>query len=458
MGSASRNGRRSTRPYTPGVTHHVLAIAESDSYLKWAAALLGQLPPGGTAQVVVPCSPVRPSPEQRRHALAGTPFAEHLPDVLSVAGIRRRIERDRPDAVLLACTGPTAHAVQDGLTRLPGPYRPVLVAGIPGIALPARRKAWDYRGAVDLMVVHSRREAEEYERLRLVHGKTGRVGLATLPFLPLPHGPDGSDGSDGRPQSAGDGRNRVVFATQGKVPSARADRLAILRALARLAANRPDLDVVVKTRGRPGEFHTHYEAHHYQELWRGLVRAGEVHAPDAVRFATGSMAEHLALAAGFVTVSSTAALEAIALDVPLLLIDEFGVSERLINQVFVGSGCLAGLAALEQGEFRRPKSWWLRDNYFHPAAESTWTADLATLVEAARAGRLPAVAAGLHPGRSPRRRRRDRWRLTRAGSALVRTRRRLGEFAIAFPVVHRDLGRGSYSGPTGSGFAGAREH
>lgn len=406
---------------------NVLAVAESDSYLKWAVSLLGALPAGSRTDVVIPLSPVRPSAAQRESALYGSSFAGRAIDELSVGQLRRRVERDRPDAVLLAATGPTAHAVQDGLAG--ATHRPVLLAGIPGVALPARRKAWDYRGAVDLFVVHSRREREEYEMVRLVHGHTGRVGLATLPFLPPRQPPVAPDDP---------ARRTVLFATQGKVPSRREHRAAILVALARLAANRPDLQVVVKTRGVPGEFHTHYEAYHYQGLWAELVAAGQVPDADAVRFAAGSMAEHLRTAAALVTVSSTAALEAVALGVPLHLVDDFGVSDAMINKVFLGSTCLAGLAALEKGEFRHPAGWWMHDNYFHPEVESTWVADLEDLVARARAGTLPPVEAGLMARRSPHRRRLDRLRLTRTGSAVVRLQRRARERAAeAAAAAHR---------------------
>ena len=47
------------------------------------------------------------------------------------------------------------------------------------------------------------------------------------------------------------------------------------------------------------------------------------------------------------------------------------------------------------------------------------------LVAEARAGRLPAIAAGLNKGRSAKRRRLDRLRLTPAGSAIVRARVRM---------------------------------
>jgi hypothetical protein len=217
----------------------------------------------------------------------------------------------------------------------------------------------------------------------------------------------------------------VIFATQGKVPIEKEDRLAILLALDRLAAARPDLRVVVKTRGQKGEFHTHYEPHHYEDLWRSLVASHQVRDRAALEFAGGSMAEQLETAAALVTVSSTAVLEAMARNIPVLLVDEFGVDDKLLNQVFEGSGCLGGLKAVETADFRHPAPRWLLDNYFHSTAENTWVPMLDELVAEARAGGLPPIAAGLDPARSSRRRRRDRWRLTPAGSAFARGRQRL---------------------------------
>lgn len=411
----------------------MIAVAESDSYLKWAVTLLAQLPASATVEVVIARSPVRPSPAQRMAALAGTAFAGQDPEVLSPAQLLRRVQRDRPDAVLLACTGPSAHAYQEALGR--AAHRPVLIAGIPGIALPARRRAWGYRGAVDLFVVHSHREVAEYDRVRTLTGKSGQVGLATIPFLApaatvtgfglntVPRQADSPQGGRAA-QTARPAGNRVLFATQAKVPRVRRERIAILLALSRLAAARPQLRVVVKTRGVSGEFHTHHEAHHYGDLWNDLVAAGQV-AAGALEFAAGSMAEQLADAAALVTVSSTAVLEAMALDLPVLLIDEFGISAGQINQVFVGSGCLGGLDALQDADFRHPQKWWRDENYFHPVADNTWIGLLDELVTRARAGELPAIAAGLDPGRTARRRRRDRLRLTPAGSALVRARHRV---------------------------------
>ncbi|WP_101788995.1 DUF6716 putative glycosyltransferase [Nonomuraea indica] len=345
----------------------VLAVADSDSYLKWAACLLADLPPDPATRLAVVRTPIAPSPGQIAAALSGTPAAEPLPQVLSARALRRAAERMRPDVVLVACTGPVVDVlvadVLDGLRP-----RPVFVTGLPGISVPATEKAWLFRSGCDLFVVHSRREVAEFAGIAARLGGGGAIGLARLPFL-RPRGA----GRDGLPARPGGG-DRVVFATQAKVPGPREERERILHALARLAAGRPDLDVVVKLRAWEDERQTHNERHHYRRLWRDL---GE---PGRLAFETGPMHEQLARAAGFVTVSSTAALEAVAQGVPSLVLADFGVSAEMINLVFEGSGLLGTLDDLAGGAFRAADPAWCAANYFHPADADDWTDRLAALV------------------------------------------------------------------------------
>ncbi|MGW0482026.1 DUF6716 putative glycosyltransferase [Nonomuraea sp. NPDC003214] len=335
----------------------VLAIADSDSYLKWAACLLGDLPAGCASDLVVVRTPIAPSADQIAAAVGELP----APPVLTARAVRRLAERSRPDAILVACTGPVVDVLVSGVLDGLRP-RPVFVTGLPGISVPATDKAWIYRSGCDLFVVHSEREVAEFAAVAARLGGGGAVGLARLPFL--------------RPAPGRGGGDRVVFATQAKVPRAREERERVLRGLAELAAARPDLDVVVKLRALEDEQQTHRERHHYQRLWREL---GE---PGRLRFEAGSMREHLAHAAGFVTVSSTAALEAIAQDVPLIVLSDFGVNAEMINLVFEGSGLLGTLDDLARGDFRRAEPRWTAANYFHPAGRDDWTGLLTGLVVA----------------------------------------------------------------------------
>lgn len=333
----------------------VLAVADSDSYLKWAACLLDDLPEGCTTELAVVRTPITPSAEQIRAAVGGRP----APAVLSARALRRTAERIGPDVIIVACTGPVVDVlvaeVLEGLRP-----RPVFVTGLPGISVPATEKAWLYRSGCDVFVVHSGREVTEFGQIAAELGGGGVIGLARLPFL--------------RAQEESGGGDRVVFATQAKVPKQREERERILLALAKLADARPELDVVVKLRALEDERQTHNERHHYQRLWREM---GE---PGRLSFANGSMHEHLSQAAGFVTVSSTAALEAIAQGVPLLVLEDFGVSAEMINLVFEGSDLLGTLDDLADGAFRAPSAEWCARNYFHERGDSDWVALLTALV------------------------------------------------------------------------------
>ncbi|MEV4381746.1 DUF6716 putative glycosyltransferase [Streptosporangium sp. NPDC049644] len=347
-------------------------MADSDSYLKWAACLLRDLPSGCTRELAVIRTPITPSPGQISAAVAGSAAD---PPVLSARALRRAAERFGPDVVLAACTGPVVDVLVGEVLAGLRP-RPVFVSGLPGISVPATEKAWLFRSGCELFVLHSGREVEEFSAMGRELGGGGQVGLARLPFL------------RGQEEVARIGpRDRVVFATQAKVPRRRQERESVLLALAELAGRRPDLDVVVKLRALDGERQTHNERHHYQRLWQSLVAEGRVRV-GSVRFAVGPMHEHLAHAAGFVTVSSTAALEAIAQQVPLLVLSDFGVGAEMINLVFEGSGLLGTLDDLSAGRFLEPDAAWCRDNYFHPGDESDWVSRMVSLVGQARSGRL----------------------------------------------------------------------
>lgn len=352
----------------------MLAVADTDSYLKWSVGTLAGLPADWSSRQLVLRNAVMPSADQT--AAAGGSGGT----VVSVPRLLALVRRERPDVLLLACTGPVVRT----LSRLPalrGHRRPVLLTGLPGISYPASARALELRRGCDLFLVHSHRERVAFAGLVEAAAGTGpAVALARLPYL-----------TDTVAAGQAEPGGVLVFAPQALVPAGHAERAAILRAL---AAAGP---VLVKVRAASGEQQTHRELHPYDVVWAELVARGEVD-PDAVRFTAGAMSEALTGARGLTTVSSTAALEAIARGLPVLVIDDFGVSAELINLVFAGSGCIGAMAGLATGDLRRPNADWLVDNYFHPSEDSDWLVRLRQLVEQRSAGGLPRPSA---PGRVP---------------------------------------------------------
>jgi hypothetical protein len=143
--------------------------------------------------------------------------------------------------------------------------------------------------------------------------------------------------------------------------------------------------VIVKVRARRGEAQTHREEHDYADLVEELGRA----APPNLVVEHGPMAAKLARAGALVTVSSTAALEAVAMRLPVLLLDDFGVSPAMINTVFEGSGLFGSTHDLVAGRFRHAASAWVDDNYFHGADGDDWVGRLDALVAAREIVPLP---------------------------------------------------------------------
>lgn len=363
----------------------VLAVSDSDSYLKWSVATLRALPAAWETNQVVVRNPVVPSASQVQ-AAAGGPV-----EVLTYPALVNLLERERPDVVLLSATGPAVA----GLTAAPvlrSPGRPVLVTGLPGISVPAKPRGISYRAGCDLFLLHSHREVAEYTGLAAEMGIPHSFGLATLPFLPAV--------PETAPEPAPDGP--LIFAAQAKVPVLREDRDLILLALAQTGSG------VVKLRARGPEGQTHHEPWPYPQLYAALVQAGRVPA-DALHFAAGSMTEALDGARGLVTVSSTAALEAMALGLPVLTLSDFGISEQMINTVFADSGCLGTLADLAAGRLATADPAWIAANYFHPATDNTWLARVEDLLAARAAGTLPELPTVLGSRFLQARR---RWRLT----------------------------------------------
>lgn len=384
----------------------VVAIADADSFVKWSASLLGAVP-GIRPHLLLVQTPLTASVEQQRTALAGTGVPAESVTRIAFPRAAAWLEGQRPDVVLLAGRGPFVRLmgrVVDSLSR-----RPVVVAGMPGMAIPAQRGALDYRRHADLLVVHSHREERAFGELARRIGVRMPTALATLPFARArsrmltadrarvlagdasrPAGTAVADRPDA-PTPVRAPATDVVFAAQALVPVGREERAEIAATLVRAAEADPTRRIVVKLRARPGESETHLDRDPYLELLPARRPANLVVSYD-------SMAHALSTAAGLVTVSSTAAVEAVALGVPVIALDSFGVSKSLLNTVFVGSGLLGGRSEVVAGRFRHPHPDWLRDNYFHPSSDSTWWERVEQLVALRRAGALPPNRVPAAPG------------------------------------------------------------
>ena len=361
-----------------GAALRVVALADTDSYVKWAAALLGSLPGGTDVRLLIVETALVVSPAQQTAALDGSG--------LDPSRVRRVVYDDlagelgelAPDAVLVAARGPVVRVLTALVAALEP--RPVIVSGLPGISIPATTAAMVHRTQCDLFVLHSTREIAAFSALARQRGLTQRFALAGLPFaragrVTVNRGTD------------------LVFASQAIVPRERTERMRVARLLIETARANPDTRVVVKERAAAGEHQTHAQKHSYPDLLR---RMGSL--PANLVVSTESMARVLDAAEGLVTVSSTAAIEAVARGIPVIALDTFGVDDTLINTVFVGSGLLGSEDDVVRRDFRLPPNEWLARNYFHDCADEDWVTELVQLVELRRVGELPEKPGRLRRG------------------------------------------------------------
>ncbi|WP_322409274.1 DUF6716 putative glycosyltransferase [Microbacterium invictum] len=369
----------------PAPRIRIVGIADTDSYVKWTAALVGSAPEHWNRSMRILDTPLAVSADQQRAALATSGLPGGAVARVGLDRLRRSLLDDPPDVVVLGARGPLVRVLARLLADLPA--RPVIVTGLPGISIPATRKALIYRRGADLFVVHSHRERTEFAALSVRTGIRHRFALATLPFAKAAerardrrHDADATD---------------VVFATQAVVPRERPDRLRLAEMLRRLALADSSRRVVVKLRAAEGEHQTHVERDSFPDLLRSLGAT-----PENLVVSTEPMQSALDHARGLVTISSTAAIEAIARGIPVLALDTFGVSPALINVVFEGSGVLGGEDDLLAGRFRLPTPQWSRENYLHDGADDDWVADVERLVGLRRQGLLAEPV--LHTGRGGR--------------------------------------------------------
>ena len=343
----------------------ILGVAETDSYVKWGAATLGRAPADWERSFVVVRTPLLPTSDQLRAAVDGLPGDSAPPEILDLDELRARVAVERPDVVFLALRGPLIRVVLRTVLEA-SEHRPVIVSGLPGISIPATKKALTFRSQVDLMLLHSKREIRDFTELAVALGLEQEFGLATLPFLR-------TASPVATPRLID--RDEILFAVQAKVPHTRSDRAEIVAWLAECARRHPDVRVVVKLRATGDEKQTHAELYPYDELLSEIQDR-----PDNLVAETGSMAWHLARAVGLVTLSSTALIEAVAAGVPGLALDDFGVSRRLINPVFEDSNLFGSSGDLIGAQFRTPSPEWLDENYFHAETENDWIDRLSRLV------------------------------------------------------------------------------
>uniref|UniRef100_UPI0035AF29CD DUF6716 putative glycosyltransferase n=1 Tax=Microbacterium sp. TaxID=51671 RepID=UPI0035AF29CD len=112
----------------------IVAVADTDSYVKWAAALLATLPGEWDASLLVLDTPLVVSDAQLAAALSGSGLPPGRVTRVRWEELAPAVRRADADAVVLAARGPLVRVLARELAALDP--RPVMVTGLPGISIP----------------------------------------------------------------------------------------------------------------------------------------------------------------------------------------------------------------------------------------------------------------------------------------------------------------------------------
>jgi hypothetical protein len=334
-------------------TRTAILVAAFDSQLKWADTIRRALQAHGFAcQVIVP--------SDIRHAVSDTQLAD-----AGGAGVRylpwaELIKHSfQVDAVVLAIQGPHVsrfiHDLFDAVAET-GNRPPVTISGWVGVIIEKITAGYLERCATDIVAVNSRTDLRTFQAI------AGSLDLPTenllLSGLPLLTG-------GYHPAPEGTPIRTVMFADQPTVPSSPGDRRYLYERLIDYARAHPERSVVLKPRHRIGEDTFHKMKFHPETLLKDVVR------PVNFVIDYTPISQRLGDLDLMLTVSSTAALEAVGAGVRTAFITDLDIREQLGNHIFLDSGLLRSFDQVQRDEIGTPTAGWIDDYFF--AADSPAT-------------------------------------------------------------------------------------
>ena len=270
------------------------------------------------------------------------------------------------DTVILALDGKRSRDTLLLLKRLwdEHPKRPLLVSAYPGILFRHQLEGMLDRAGVDLLCLNSQSDFETYTKgCRGLCLDSGNAVVTGLPIL-----------WDLYPRTEAPQLGSLLFFEQPSVPSNPLQRRYLCRQLEILARSWPERTVIFKPRisGLERTLHRHHGemARRIRELSRRTPNLTVSLKPAAHLLKSCSCA---------ITISSTAALEAMAMGISTRIVTDLGLNETLGNHYFSTSGALAEFESICADPFSiRHDSAWLELNGWQADGKNRFLTALAT--------------------------------------------------------------------------------
>ena len=246
---------------------------------------------------------------------------------------------------------------RDGLLQLKAVWgatsqRPVLISAYPGILFRFALEGMLDRSGVDLLCLNSQQDLDTYRRGCAALGMDS--SNAVLTGLPILWRVEKRKKEPEVPS--------IVFFEQPSIPVHPLQRRYLCRQLKELALAKPGTPIIFKPRTSSLERTLHRS---HGEMASVINRMSETIPNLQLSFKPAlRLLRHCGCA---ITVSSTAALESMAMGVSTKIVSDLGVTETLGNHFFAESGCIASFEEIGEDPFTPTHDkGWLNANGLQP--------------------------------------------------------------------------------------------
>ena len=256
--------------------------------------------------------------------------------------------------------------------------RPMLVSAYPGLLFRFALEGMLDRSGADLLCLNSHQDFDTYRRGREAQGLSASNAVVTgLPVL-----------WNTQPRNKPLERPSIVFFEQPSIPVHPLQRRYLCHQIKELAQAWPDHQVIFKPRTSSLESTLHRR---HGEMASVIETMAEKVPNLQLSF---KPATRLLRSCGCaITVSSTAALEAMAMGVSTRIVGDLGITETLGNHFFADSGAIADFASIRSNPFEATHHiQWLRQQGWSEQGETLF---IDALLERMKSGLEPLHADGM---------------------------------------------------------------
>lgn len=224
-------------------------------------------------------------------------------------------------------------------------HRPIIISGYAGVSFSENQTGFSNRSLCDYVFLSNKYEYELYRMFCKRNNLQDNGLLWGWNFFSV------------RNTKKISGK-QILFADQNIIPFSKKDRLYLANAIILIARSNPSIEVIVKSRTAKGEKNLFKPRWSMAEL---IILLCKKKLPKNLKISYGNIEDYLANTDLLITMSSTAAIQALMSGIRVAIISDFGKIDGFGTTYFDGSGCLCTIKQIIDGYSPKINEKWLKD-------------------------------------------------------------------------------------------------